>query len=316
MTFAIQPFTAEYTEVASLLNTVNPQPTTPEQLAQAHAAFPSAGVRNRLIAVATDGSIIGYSNLNWLPAWPVGRYWLNLVISPAHRRQGVGSALLHAQENWARSAGANAIVSGFPDEATATYAFAMHHGFAVDGHQLESRLDLSAFDEASLSEVVDRVRQSGIQFIRFADEPGEVTLQELYALYKETDLDSPGYAGTDPADYPSFDDWYADLFGKDLVVPEGVIFAVDRGQYIGVTILQKHGDEGALYTEYTGVLRAYRGRQIALALKVLSIGFARQSGAPYMVTKNDVSNAAMLAVNRKLGYQKISGRIDLSKPLS
>lgn len=288
---------------------------TPEQLAASQATFPAEGVLNRLIAVAADGSIIGYSNLTWRPGWRVGRYWLTLVTAPECRRQGVGSALMDVQENWARSAGVSAIISGFPDDATAAYAFAMERGFVVDRHGLESRLDLPCHVEAGLSGVVERVEQSGIQFIRFADDPGEGALHKLYALYKETDLDSPGYVGTDPAEYPPFDAWYEDLFGEALTIPEGVIIAVDRGQFVGVTILQKQGDGGALYTEYTGVRRAYRGRQIALALKLLSIRFAHQSGAPYMLTKNDSSNTAMLAVNRKLGYRKISGRFELSKRL-
>lgn len=58
----------------------------------------------------------------------------------------------------------------------------------------------------------------------------------------------------------------------------------------------------AMYNEYTGVRQEYRGRGLALALKLLSIETARRYEAAYMRTNNHSLNLPMLAVNRKLGY--------------
>jgi GNAT superfamily N-acetyltransferase len=62
------------------------------------------------------------------------------------------------------------------------------------------------------------------------------------------------------------------------------------------------------YNATTGVIRAYRGRKIAQALKALAACYARQHGAREIGTDNDSLNAPMLAVNRKLGYQPQSGK--------
>ena len=52
---------------------------------------------------------------------------------------------------------------------------------------------------------------------------------------------------------------------------------------------------------------AYRGRGLALALKLLAIDFCRRSGARTLHTHNDSENAPMLAVNRRLGYVPAPG---------
>jgi RimJ/RimL family protein N-acetyltransferase len=64
----------------------------------------------------------------------------------------------------------------------------------------------------------------------------------------------------------------------------------------------------------TGVDRAYRGRMIALALKLLTIQYAKERGAEAIVTNNDSQNAPMLAVNRKLGYVPRPGIFRLLRP--
>lgn len=58
---------------------------------------------------------------------------------------------------------------------------------------------------------------------------------------------------------------------------------------------------------HTGVDREYRGRGIALALKLLTIRRSRALGATYLRTNNDSENAPILHINRKLGFQPIPG---------
>jgi len=67
-----------------------------------------------------------------------------------------------------------------------------------------------------------------------------------------------------------------------------------------------------MYHEYTGVLPEYRGRRIALSLKLLAVRTAQACGAPYLRTHNDSMNGPMLRINRDLigfraepGYYKM-----------
>jgi GNAT superfamily N-acetyltransferase len=66
---------------------------------------------------------------------------------------------------------------------------------------------------------------------------------------------------------------------------------------------------------FTGVERAYRGRKVGLALKLLAIRYARACGASSMLTSNDSRNAPMLAINNKLGYKREPGIYNLERKL-
>ena len=71
----------------------------------------------------------------------------------------------------------------------------------------------------------------------------------------------------------------------------------------------------SMHNAFTGVERAYRGRKLGLALKLLAIQCARSYGATSIMTDNDSQNAPMLAINRKLGYKSEPGLYMLIRPL-
>ena len=60
--------------------------------------------------------------------------------------------------------------------------------------------------------------------------------------------------------------------------------------------------------------RDWRGRGVAGALKSAQIAWARQAGIRRLVTSNDAPNAAMLAVNRRLGYRVVSEGVLVEGP--
>jgi mycothiol synthase len=68
-------------------------------------------------------------------------------------------------------------------------------------------------------------------------------------------------------------------------------------------------------TGYTGVLRAYRGRGVATALKVAAVQWARARGMAYIYTGNDLTNAPMLAINSQLGFEPLPASAQLVKHL-
>jgi len=67
---------------------------------------------------------------------------------------------------------------------------------------------------------------------------------------------------------------------------------------------------------FTGTRRAYRGRGLALAVKLASINWAAANGITRLLTYNDATNAPMLAVNARLGYQPLGRRVEYLKDLA
>jgi RimJ/RimL family protein N-acetyltransferase len=66
---------------------------------------------------------------------------------------------------------------------------------------------------------------------------------------------------------------------------------------------------------FTGTMPGYRGRGLALAVKLGSIHWAAERGVTSMVTRNDDVNAPMLAINRRLGYRPSGRTFDYTRNL-
>ncbi len=98
-----------------------------------------------------------------------------------------------------------------------------------------------------------------------------------------------------------------------MVSPQ--IMAADGDRVIGLGAVGYFAATNSMYNMITGVHPDYRGRKIALALKLLTLRYAKQAGAAYIRTNNDSENAPMLALNRKLGYVPETGMYFLIQTL-
>ena len=71
-----------------------------------------------------------------------------------------------------------------------------------------------------------------------------------------------------------------------------------------------------LYHNVTGVLPAYRGRGIAMALKLATIAYAQARGSTEIRTWNEVQNTGMLVINDRLGFVRQPAWITFEKSLT
>ncbi|HYF94613.1 MAG TPA: GNAT family N-acetyltransferase [Symbiobacteriaceae bacterium] len=288
----------DFPRIAAITTACMPEPTTVEDLLEqeAKSKFESAF---RPVIVDGDGIVGGYGYSRRYPEDPPGHFYVRAFVDPALRAQGLGTALADALEAWTEKQGGTCFISAVRDNDPKSLAFARQHGYRLWRHLFESTLDHNVFDEAPFSGVIEQVEASGIHFFTLADDPGEETARKLYELYNRTAWDIPGF---DLTVYPPYEEWHDWIIAGERCRPELVIIAADGDHFAGCTVMFPNRVTGVLYTDYTCVDREYRGRHIALALKLLSIRAARRFGAPYMRTNNDSDNAPMLAVNRRLGY--------------
>ena len=84
--------------------------------------------------------------------------------------------------------------------------------------------------------------------------------------------------------------------------PPSTIYALRDGHPVAMTATVVK-ENGAAYTNFTGVARAERGKGIALALKLRALRELRTRDVKLFGTTNDEQNAAMRGINRKLGYK-------------
>ncbi|GIV90722.1 MAG: hypothetical protein KatS3mg055_3240 [Chloroflexus sp.] len=83
---------------------------------------------------------------------------------------------------------------------------------------------------------------------------------------------------------------------------EGSFAAIADGQVVGLSTLETIDNETDVEVGFTAVRRDYRGRGIALALKLHTIAYAKAMGVTGIRTDNDSTNQAMWHINQRLGF--------------
>lgn len=79
--------------------------------------------------------------------------------------------------------------------------------------------------------------------------------------------------------------------GHTYMDQNGLLAGYDRTRQVAVTDQDAIVGYVCMYHEYTGVGRDYRGRKIALALKMKTILLAKQRNAAYIRTDNESTNS-------------------------
>jgi len=289
------------------------EPVTVEALREREAKRPTNEINVRRAAVDTDGHIIGMAEAFRRSSHRDGAFWIAVRVAQVYQRQGVGTALCNEIEALARQQGAEMLRLKVKEDKTDSLRFAEQRGFQVAQHQFRSVLDIAAFDDSRFAGVIASVQAQGILFFTFADTDGGADAKRrLYDLNIAVAAENPS---SDPGDVWLYEDFVKDIFGGNWFRPDGQISAAEGETWIGMAAVGEVSP-GRMHNMMTGVRREYRGRHIALALKLLAIEFCRRHNALSIDTGNDSTNAAMLTINRKLGYQPDIGKFRLEKSLA
>jgi len=314
--FTLRPWMVpdDYPAVLSIFNQVNHEPTTVDALMEDDRRFPADGLRLRLVAEDRSGCVVAYGLARRFPYAPAGLFLVRVLTAPATRRQGAASALLGPLEQYALDHGAMSLQTWVWDNDSASLDYARKWGYTETmRHYFRSTLDLTTFDDAAYDGHIAGLEAAGLRFATMADMPGEATERALYELDRQASADNPG---EDLPDFLPYDEWRKYVTARPNSTPDLFIFAMDGDRIVAMTDLFHLKQTGAMNTGFTGVDREYRGRGLALALKVLAARTARRYGAPYLRTENDSRNGPMLAVNRRLGYVPQPGSFTLRKQVT
>lgn len=294
----------DFPRMVELMSLTEPEPITVEDMQRWLEQASPERIQQRTAALDEQNYLVGFNNTGRDPWMAPGRFWIEAVVDPAVSRHGIGARLYTDALQFAQAQGATSLEVQIRDHLPEALRFAQARGFQITRHHFESTLDLATFDEQRFAGVIEGLEATGIRFFSLADLGNTREAQEhLYEINRRYAFDIPGEQTFAP-----FEQFQKDVFEAPWYRAEGQIVAADGEQWIGLSAAGYFPSTNSMYNTITGVEPTYRGRGIALALKLLVIRWARKYGAAYLRTNNDSENAPMLAVNRKLGYQPKPGK--------
>jgi GNAT superfamily N-acetyltransferase len=240
-------------------------------------------------AAELDGRLIGWASAyrNISTSEPgVGEISL-LHVDPEHRGQGVGGALLAASLEHLERIGARR-ARAWAQEASA--GFAQRHGFQLGSRARCSRLDLAR----PLPEVSPR---TGVQLVPV----GELAARQLYEADLAATADEPGDVPTGQVSYPA---WRHDIWDNPDLDKELSTAVLLDGTVVAFSLAVRDGLR--IWSDMTATVPQHRGAGLALLAKTVTLRRAADRGLSAAYTSNDETNAPMLAINRRLGYELVA----------
>jgi mycothiol synthase len=297
---------ADYARLAEIDAAIDPgDRRDAEWYRERDAIWSPSLLRHRLVA-ERGGLVMAWGELahGWWAYHP-RKFHLRLNVDPRFQREGVGSRLYsalveHVVSNW------NPLqISAVASEARPwSIAFLEHRGFQEAQRRWDATLSVDRARLDRLSSATSDVAAQGVRILSLGElrqQRGGSFDHDLYVFEQRLYRDEPGY---DPDGSLQFDQFMAFELNPKTAVDDGSFLALDGARMVGISRLRRdRRGAGVLHVGFTGVDPEYRGRGIAVALKLRTLEYAHRHGFAEIRTENDSTNAAMLHINLELGFE-------------
>jgi mycothiol synthase len=308
MTIEVRPATTdeELGHITRIVIATSPEnPVAVEDMRWSDEHYPGG----RRFMAWLDGVVVGAGGAGrmWMYPPEFEGLWANIGVLPEHRRRGVGAALLAAISDVARDAGKTMLVGRTTADRPDAIEFLGHRGFHEHERMKAVRLELAGLTLPAIEP------PAGIRISSLEERPDLVA--SVYEVAQEALPDIPGDAPTAP---DTLEEYRIRDVDRPTMPPGGFIIGIDRATdrvagYASLAVPPGNSKVG--WHHMTGVARAWRGRGLATALKRSAIAWAAANGLEALEGANDVDNAPIRAVNRRLGYRPLPDEIQFRGPL-
>ena len=255
------------------------------------------------VLARVDGEPVA-SGVGKLSSMPGHLYAMARVL-PERRRQGVGTALLAALSDHARTFERDRLFGRVAEGDEESLAFVLARGFEQTGVDYASTLHLGRHNP-------DVAAPPGVEIVSLGARSD--LAEGAWQVERECIGDVPG---PEPMAPPTWEKWAARNVDEHGYLAQGSFVAVAGGEVVGYAgLCDLDGQPGNAENLLTAVRPAWRGRGIARAMKAAQAAWAKQAGFERLLTYNADENAAMRAVNARLGYEREPGWISVRGPLS
>ena len=241
-----------------------------------------------------DGRPVGAAHAE-VEMWsPESRHAEATILVPRdERRTGVGTALYRAVSRWAVGHDREGLDIWFDVADPDAVSFWANRGFEEVGRERISYLDLRLEPSPAIEP------PDGVTLVTLAD---RADLEEgMHRVGAEAIADIPAVDRYDAGDFAR---WRNAELGRPGLVRDCSVVALADEDVVGYSVLVRFEAKPEMAEhEMTAVARAWRGRGLAGAMKSRQVALARAAGFTLLEASNEARNAAMLAVNDRLGYR-------------
>ena len=213
-----------------------------------------------------------------------------------HRRRGIGTALLEHLTEHVATLGVPMLRSGADDEGS--LVFARRFGFTEVNREVEQTYRVAG--PVATTPVPD-----GLEVVTAQERPG------LWdAAYERFGLEALADFAVDTPLHVTREDWTREWLGDPMFL------ALHDGEVVGCAGLGLDPDQPARAENLlTAVRRDWRGRGVAVHLKLVTLAWAADHGIAEVYTWTQDGNAAMRALNTRLGYDTTRVGVQVARPL-
>jgi GNAT superfamily N-acetyltransferase len=264
--------------------------------------------REAWAATGDDGSQVGGYLLELPDRDNRHQGWLQILVPPDRRREGIGAALLRHAAGRARDCGRSVLI-GEARETSAGEAFAVSAGATHGLTEVRRVLDLAAIQPGQLSRLRRQAEATAQGYaLRSWEGPTPEEHLEQVATVIGAMADAPHDADQEAQQWDAqrIRDMERRVDVQGLRHYSIAAQSAATGELAGLTdvgVDPGHPTWG--YQELTAVTRPHRGHRLGLLIKVAmrELLAEREPQLERMVTGNADSNKHMIAINEALGYQ-------------
>jgi RimJ/RimL family protein N-acetyltransferase len=250
------------------------------------------------LVAEVDGAVVAVGNAG-LNIWTTteGASWAFVTVDAAHRGRGIGDELGRRLLDHLLENGATKATAFFRwTEAGERWAVAQGWSKVLGGPLIA--LDPRDVPEPSLP--------TGYRCVAMR----ELTAQDVFEAVATAALDEPTPVPNDNFD---LDDFVREWDEPDMDHESSTAVLDAGGRVVAFSFLQVSGDRAQ--HGFTGTVREHRGLGLATAAKRRALRTAAERGVTRVTTSNAEQNAAMRAINRKLGFEPIGEHVIFGRDL-